>query len=178
MTALPQNSTDRYFFDYANAFGSHKAVVRTAPGVEASIVVDTVESYCTAVGAGLSTSVGQFVSFQAAGTSFSVPVGVGDWTGFTFGSTDANGYTDAVQINAVGRTTGGRRARLGLFGWRLSVSVFRLSGAEESGLAESAVAILNGATSVFLAIDGLKPTWYGYLDIKPNDYWVRKNRST
>jgi hypothetical protein len=176
MAPLDPGNTDRYFFHYENAAGQHTAVVRTAAGVAAATVIDTFESYCTEVGAGLSASTGVSVEFRAAGASFSSPVAVGDWVGFTFGSTDGNPYTDSVQVNAVGRSAGGHRCRLGLFGWKNDVSAWRLTGSEEGGIAESATAILNAATNIFLAIDGTKPTWYGYLDIKPNDYWVRKAR--
>jgi hypothetical protein len=56
------------------------------------------------------------------------------------------------------------------------VSNYRVQGGELSGLAGTLSAILNAATNCFYAIDGTKPSWYEYIDVKPDDYWVRKAR--
>lgn len=176
MTALAANNTDRYFFHYSNAIAAHVAVVRTQAGAPPTGVIDAFESFCTALTPVLAASTGVNIEFQLAGTTFSVPVGVGDWTGFTFGASAAAKTGNAAQVNAVGRSSGGHRCRLGMFGFNNDFSGYRIEGAELSGLGDSVASILNGSTYAFFSIDDVKPTWYGYLDVKPNDYWVRKSR--
>jgi hypothetical protein len=176
MAALPPNTTDRYFFHYQNSLHSHTVVVRTATGVAYATVEGALESALTLVTGAYCASEGISVDFQLAGTDFSVPVSSGDWPTYTWGSDPAAPESDAVPLNFQGRSAGGHKCRLGVFGYKNAFSAFKLTGGEASAI-EDFVAILNSTTGVFLAIDGLAPNWYSYANIKPNDYWVRQARA-
>ncbi len=175
MAALPPNNTDRYFFHYENGAGNHTVVVRTALGVAEATVTGALETILTTLSAAWLSSAGTSVDFQAAGTDFSTPVSTGDWASFTWGVGTATPELDAVQFNFQGRSAGGHKCRMGIFGYQNAQSNYRLTGGEAPAV-EDSVAILNSTTGVFLAIDGLAPVWYGYANIKPNDYWVGKAR--
>jgi len=176
MAALPANNTDRLFLHYQNAINSHTAMIRIAPGADIATVMDAFESILSTLTGAFVASAGTNADFQAAGDDFSVPVSAGDWDTFTWGSGAAVITSDGVQFNFQGRSSGGHKSRLGVFGYKNDVSNWRLTEVEAAGVG-TAVAVLQDTTGAFLAIDGLKPTWYGYANIKYNDYWVRQGRS-
>lgn len=84
----------------------------------------------------------------------------------------------------VGRTTGGTQCRLFLFGasqgpesvsaggtfddWRITTA--------QSGVAANAVNVLNSNSPALVGNDGVKATFYQYVNLKYNNYWVRKTR--
>jgi len=175
MPALAPNNTDRYFFHYQTAAHSHTLVVRTASGELYATVEGAVEDLLTGLSAAFVASAGTSVDFQAAGTDFSTPVSTGDWSSFSWGSGAATPENDAIAFNFQGRSSGGHKSRMGIFGYKNSPSNYRLTGGEAAAV-ETAVGILNSTVGAFLAIDGLHPNWYSYVNIKPNDYWVRQAR--
>lgn len=175
MTALPANNTDRYFFRYSNAQHEHTLQVRTATGLSYTTVVSALENYLTILTGAFAASEGLSVELQLAGDNFSTPVTEGVWSTFSWGSTAATPETDATFLGAQGRSTGGHKVRLDVFGYKNALSDFRITNAEVSGV-DDAVAVLNGIPGAFLSIDGLNPQWYQYLNVKSNDYWVRQAR--
>jgi len=80
-----------------------------------------------------------------------------------------------LQLNFVGRSAGGRRSRVGLFGYKGVFSEWKLTSTENTAIL-NAVSALNSAVNAFVAIDGFPPTWYPYGDVGVNDYWVRQSR--
>jgi len=93
----------------------------------------------------------------------------------TWGSGANSIGNNPLQLNYVGRSAGGRRCRVGLFGYKGVFSEWKLTQAENTAVLNG-VSALNTATDAFVAIDGLPPTWYPYADIGVNDYWVRQSR--
>jgi hypothetical protein len=175
MAALPPNSTDRYFFHYANAVNPHTFVIRTGAGIGLSALITAVEAVLAALSPGFAASAGVGIDFQASGTNFSVPQSPGTWNSFTWGSGAADPEVDSVAANFQGRSLGGHKCRWGVFGWSAQKSNYRLTSLEDANVA-AAVTVVNNTTGAFVAIDGLAPTWYEYVNIKANDYWVRQAR--
>jgi len=176
MAALPANNTDRLFLHYSNAVHEHTTIIRVPEGANLSTCVDEWESVLTTLTGAFVASVGIGVDFQAAGTNFSVPFTDSDWSSFSWGSGTAVVTSDGVQMNFQGRSAGGHKSRVGVFGYKNDVSNWRLTEGEAASIG-TAVGILTDSTNGFYAIDGLKPTWYAYVNLKYNDYWVRQGRS-
>lgn len=88
----------------------------------------------------------------------------------------------AFAAGFIGRSSGGQKARMFLYGVGLAALVrnpvgndWRLSGVEESHVA-AAVNVLNFTLPVLFATDDHDVLWYNYASIKYNDRWVRKLR--
>lgn len=81
-------------------------------------------------------------------------------------------------VGWVGRTTGGRRVRLYLYGAASIVTPdYRLNDGE-SGVADAGMDYLNSSSSVFTAIDNLRPVWKNYANQGYNAYHQRKRRTS
>jgi hypothetical protein len=113
--------------------------------------------------------------FLAAGT----PAGVAAGTA----AIPAQAVSESsASMGFVGRSIAGQKARMFMYGTLFSVEGigtagdnFRVTGAE-SGAAASAIAILNSSSPSIVASDGNNAVWYNYVNLKYNDYWVRKSR--
>jgi len=175
MAALPPNNTDRYFFHYQNAVHNHTVAIRTQDGASEAVLIAAVQAWLTALTGAYHSSAGLGADFQAAGTDFTVPSSNSGWAGITWGSGTANIESDSIALNFQGRSAGGHKVRLGFFGYKNTLSEYRITEAESSTITD-VVDILQGTTGCFAAIDGLIPTWYGYANVKANDYWVGRAR--
>jgi len=176
MAALPANNTDRLFLHYSNALNEHTTIIRCPPGANLATVVDEWESVLTELTGAFVATNGTSADFQAAGDNFSTPYSGSDWSSFSWGSGTAVVTSDGVQMNFQGRSAGGHKSRVGVFGYKNDVSNWRLTEGEAASIG-TAVGILSTSTNGFYAIDGLKPTWYAYVNLKYNDYWVRQGRA-
>jgi len=88
-----------------------------------------------------------------------------------------------ASISFVGRSSAGQKARMFLYGTlftpELGTAVeddFRISTGE-SGTISSAVAELNSGSPPIVASDDNDVSWYPYVNLKYNDYWLRQVRS-
>jgi hypothetical protein len=115
------------------------------------------------------------VRFAAAGSNVSNPVTTG-FEGTSYGS--GAGTVDSVPafVNFIGRSSGGRRVRLAVFGYKNAFSTFRLHSTEDTHIADC-ITDLNGLANGALAIDGIKPTWYPYANVGFSAYWIRAVRA-
>lgn len=175
MAALPANNTRRYFFHYGTSQHNHTMAIRTSDFVSEADVIAAVAALVFNATTLFSLCVGIGADIQEAGDTFSVPSSNGDWADMSWGSGGASLETDSRCFNFQGRTPGGHKSRLGIFGYKDDVSEYRLTEGE-SIIVGPCIATLNGSPGVFVGIDGLAPNWYGYGNIKANDYWVRQAR--
>lgn len=175
MTPLPPDSTRRYFVDYTVAGHEHTWQVRTEGGLSPLAFGGFLNDFATALGGiMLPTTINQ-VRTAAPGSNVSVPV-VTDQEGRTYGGGSANNIDVPKFINFVGRTSGGRRVRLAVFGISLLDLSWRYTTAEESHIA-TCVSLLNASVGIGLGVDGIKAVWYPYANVGFNAYWQRAVRS-
>jgi len=175
MAALPANNTDRYFFHYGTAVHNHTMAIRTATGTPETSVITAVAALVFNATSLFAECVGINADIQLAGNTFSTPSSDTGWASMTWGSGTATVEQDSQCLNFQGRTFGGHKARLGIFGYKTTLSDYRLTESESAAIA-ACVVTLNFSTGVFIGIDGLPPNWYGYGNVKANDYWVRQAR--
>lgn len=175
MAPLPDNNTDCYFVDYSVGGVQHTAQVRTSAGViptdfgtTFNAVIGTMDSLLYEL------TIGQ-VRFRAEGSNISMPVDSGI-EGNVYGSTAQPTLEIPRFLNFVGRSQGGRRVTMALFGFKASDDFYRLTGAESTDL-QDAIDLMNSDDDVFQAIDDTSPVWYPYANWAWSAYWQRKIRS-
>lgn len=175
MAPLPHNNTPIYFVDYTTVGVSHTAEIRATGAVSPSTLSSILDALFTQLSPVLFDTSIDGARFQAAGTNFANPV-VLTIAGNTYGS--GGGSSDDVPkaINFIGRSTGGRRVRLMLFGYSAAISTYRVFSSENTAIA-AAIGTLNNTANCFLAIDGVDPVWYPYANVLFNAYWQRATRS-
>lgn len=177
MAPLPDNSTVRVWLDYSGNTGQHSTMLRMAPGTAPTAAFAQVDALWDGLRALMTSDVaGANVRFSPAGSNVSFPIGGIARPGQVSG-TNVQDADDASFITWVGRTQGGRRSRLTIFNTGGSPDAdfreFFTDGSVPIGLVHAQLSELD-----FVAIDGLEPTWYFYVNRGWNAYWQRKYRRT
>jgi len=175
MAPLPHNNTAIYYVDYSVDGQEHTFEVRFNGAVSPSAFGSHINGFLGPLAALLDEVTINVVRFQAEGSDVSNPV-VAGIEGNTYGT--GTGGPDNVPrfLNFVGRSSGGRRVRLAVFGYKGANSVWRLTSTESTDISD-AVDVLNGTSGTFIAIDGIDAIWYPYANIGYNAYWQRKERA-
>jgi hypothetical protein len=172
MAPLPPNNTPRFKIHYTNSSVQHTMQVRWGGSPSA------LSAAFTGILGGLTSlyaaSVVDLVEFAAAGSNIFNSV-VSGLEAFAWGSGPGNPLTASQYINFIGRSTGGRRVRLAIFGTTTEANDFRF-GVGESVAIDNTVAVLNDPGQPFQAIDGLHPIWKGYANAGQNAYWQKELR--
>jgi hypothetical protein len=175
MAPLPHNNTAIYFVDYLTGSVQHTMEWRYNGVFSPASFGTLLDDFLSEVSALTCALTVVRVRSQANGANVSFPVTTGQ-EGATFGSGTAVPDQIAASLNFVGRSSGGRRVRLSVFGYDNAVGDFRLT-TTDSTVIDNAVTILTAASGVALAIDGVKPTWYPYANVSVNAYWQRQLRA-
>jgi hypothetical protein len=172
MAPLPPSNTPRFKIHYTNVNQAHVMDVRW--GGSPSALSAAFTGILTGLSAQFAGSVVDLVEFAASGSNIFNSV-VSGLEGFTWGS-GAGSLTDrTTYINFIGRSTGGRRVRLAIFGALGISSNFRYTAGELASI-DGAIAVLNDPGQPFQAIDGLKPIWKSYANAGYNAYWQKQVR--
>ncbi len=174
MAPLSPDNTARVYYTYSNGINEHTMVLRIGVSDDFHDADTLMENLLSAIGGKFHASTFTVVEESAAGSNIRFPV-ASDRLGDLFGSGAATKDTDAQAATFVGKSSGGRLARLSIFGYKDVISAYRLTAGEDAAVA-SAIEVLNVADTAGKAIDGLDVLWKGYIDIKPNDHWVTESR--
>lgn len=87
---------------------------------------------------------------------------------------------DPYEARFVGRSPStGRRVSLSVYGINFTQpdDNYRVNAGDSgASYVAAAVAALNGATTVFAAVDGTRATWYSYMNVQFNSYWEKRAR--
>lgn len=173
MAPLPVESTARYRVNYTVGGEQHDFQVRVG-AVSPSVFGDWLVSFMVALVPALNAVVINGVDFAVNGSTIFNPVTtVAD--GNSYGSGLGTGSAIPNYVNFIGRSSGGRRVRLAVFGLKLDATDYRFSPGENAAIAE-AIAVLKSNAAIAIAIDGLAPTWYNYANAGVNAYWQRNIR--
>lgn len=174
MAPLPVNGTARWFFDYSNAVATHTLMIRGTTGATDALIEADLATLMGDIGVAFTQSTFIAARKSEAGSDLAFPYASGA-VGDSFGSGVATAEQNAVGATFVGRSPGGRRARFTIFGWSALQSNYRLTSGE-SAIVVAAVNHLNAFGTSFASIEGLTAIWNQYIDIKPNDHWVKEAR--
>lgn len=173
MAPLNPNNTERYKVFYTNSGHQHTTQVRT-DSVSPSSFGAEFDLLMQSISGDLTATVIDEVQFAASGSDIFNAVASGI-EGNTYGSGAGDDRTASQYADFVGRSTGGRRVRLAIFGL-VNTSLDNRFVAGESAAFDAAVALLNATTPQYLAIDGIKGVWKTYTNTGFNAHWQRAVR--
>lgn len=171
---LPPSNTLRYFMDYHNVQNAHTFMVRANAIVSPATMGGLVNSIFTQAANICASITFDTMRVAVAGSDVTNPVVCG-FEGTVYGALGATEFSEVTSLNFIGRTSGGRRTKFQIFGFRNSVSNWRLTSGEDARVL-SIVGTANTGTNVFLGIDGIKAVWYPYANVSANAYWQRAER--
>lgn len=175
MPPSPVDGTKRWKVGYAVGSFEHEFLVRMASSAVETSVVTLVSDWLAAQTSLFFASVVTSVKQAAEDSNLFFPI-TNDLIGVTWGAGTNDRTGNPMQLNYVGRSSTGKRVRIGLFGYKGAFSDWRLTAAESTAV-DNAVTALNTTTDTFIAIDGSLPVWYPYANVGANDYWLRQSRA-
>ena len=115
-----------------------------------------------------------FVDWAPTGSDIFNPVVTGI-EGNIYGSSPVQNEFAAWALTFVGRTSGGRRTRLAIFGVNSLGSNYKFN-AGESAVVDAGIAYIAANPGQVLGIDDLPGVWHAYADVQVNDHWVKRLR--
>lgn len=188
LAPLPANNTDRWFLDYITGSASTAAEHTMALRLPVTAGVDGASGAFYHILASVGAS-GFWVGwrpirmrYQAAGSDFSVPAGMGSTLSAFVGTGSSTGYLasyEALELTLQGRSyTSGRRVDFSLYGVRLASGIGNFRYTASAGAPFST--LINAVQTWPLApltIDGSTPTWYSYVNANYNSYWEQQQRT-
>ena len=186
MADFVSNSTQRYRIRYRSAGFIHTMLWR----FQAGAIDDNPAGWADKVGQVLG-ALGDFISNDfailaaeaaEAGSDVFLP-SVLAFVEVTGGVNMTGQSQAALSLGFVGRSALGQRARMFVYGIAMNIDTgqpaqrdWRIGGGEDSRVS-SALSILNALAPECVATDGGVVQWYPYMNLKFNDYWVRRQRS-
>jgi hypothetical protein len=174
MAPLSPSNTARFRFFYTNVAHQHSLEVRSLASPSALGVI--VDNFLTALSPLLFATVLDSVTFAVAGSNVFNPVVTGI-EGNTYNPSNVGTVASlaANYFNFIGRSSGGRRVRLAVFGSITQGTDYRMI-AGESAATDAAVNVLVAASPAIMCIDGLAAIWKSYVNVGVNAYWQKALR--
>ena len=175
MAPLPTNGTKRWFLDYTVAAQQHTVMMRSSDIVDEATASAAFELLFSSLDSQLFTTVIDGMRVSDAGTNFSLPATYSGDT--TFGSGTPTNDRTAQYVDFVGRSVGGRRVRVAVFGFATPTTNgdFRATPGEIPAIG-SALTAISGSSDLWIAIDGNPVVWQNYANTGYNAYWQRAIR--
>lgn len=175
MAPLNPNNTERWFLDYTTCGEEHTLLMRAGLPITAADATAALDTFLDAFGTTIQQLTVNGLRRSLAGQNISLPQ---PWTGAaTYGSGVGGHAVTAQYVDFVGRSTGGRRVRVAVFGYTTPVTNndYRITEAEQAAIGE-VLDFLNSTEGVFVAIDGNGVLWQQYANTGFNAYWQREIR--
>lgn len=175
MVPIPPSNTTRWKVTYSTANAEHSVLCRSTGALTSAGFSTFFDAFLTALEPRLYEIA--IVSLQVAAAGLNVFNTV-TWSGAaSYGSGAEAAVFAPRQMCFLGRTSGGRRARMFLFGMSgTSPDNYRIYSADDTAISD-AYDVLNTNPGVFVGIDGLATVKYNYVDVNFNSYWERAVRS-
>lgn len=174
LTPLPPSNTARYKVFYTFATYSHVTQVRAAGVHSPSSFGTWFDGLLTELTAALYPLVINKVEFAASGSDVFNTVVTGI-EGNSYGSGSPSGLLAPQFIAFQGRSSGGRKVRLSIYGIKPEENDYRFEQGDNADV-DDAITYINTPSSFAKAIDGVTPSWYSYANTGFNAYWQRRNR--
>lgn len=179
MAPLPFNNTDIMTYVYRWDNGTSQFQVRyDGTLTTVSAVNNAVTAFINELG-GILDDQWEIISArrQEKNSLISIPEEIP--TGIAITGSSQSVQDRPKELCFVGRSAGGRRAEISIYGITLAIPEnWRYSATLNTEIA-GAVGVLNENglyPAVFQSIDGLRPLWYPYANVNFNSYWERRAR--
>lgn len=177
MAPLPFNNTGILFLDYSAASENHTVMCRFGESSSPGEAMTVLHNLLTALDASLTlvTIIGARVRDKGGSVSYDVT-----WTGdASYGGTLGSHEKAAFYGDFVGRSLGGVRCRMAIFGFGEAFDTtahdYRFT-AVESEIVADAIAALEANSACPVAADGDVVNWKQYLNVGVNAYWRNRIR--
>lgn len=173
MAPLSPSNTPRFRVHYTTIAKNHTFQLRSHSSPAA--LGFFIGNFLATFGGAVAPITVDLVDWAPTGSDVFNPVS----TGIEGGTYGAGTFTDemaAWTYTWVGRTSGGRRSRISIFGAIFLGGNYRILPSESANLA-NALAVLNGNSANIVAIDDLPIVWHSYVDTNANDHWVKQART-
>lgn len=174
MSSLPQDNTARYKLFYHVGVYNHVVQVRAAGVHSPSSFGTAMDNLLTAFGTDIYQMGVDKVEFAASGSNVFNVVTSGI-EGNVYGSGSVTGLLAPQFIAFQGRSSGGHRVRLSIYGIKPEENDYRFEPGDNSNV-DAAIAVIQTPSAFFKAIDGVTPSWYDYANTGFNAYWQRRLR--
>lgn len=184
MADFAPNFTARYRFRYTSLSKSHSMLWRLkSPVTDPAPLVDKIGLFLEDLAPVLWNDFTiTTAEFAPANSDVFVPAASPTFGGGDNVLTGSFPSDAATAISFVGRSLAGQKARMFLYGTNLAAvyrstlgNDFRITASESAAIA-AAIVRLNETAPVIAANDDNSTVWYEYVNVKPNDAWVRKLR--
>lgn len=173
MAPLSPSNTPRFRFHYTQDAHQHAFQVRSHESP--STVGAMMNGFLLALGVVIYSQVLDYVDFAPSGSDIFNPVTTG-YEGHAYGSgAPLSPASDAWAFTFLGRSSGGRRTRIAIFGASYLGLNYRVSAGENAQI-DAAIAVLVAQGAQHRCIDDLAPVWKSYADVQVNDHWVKRVR--
>jgi len=175
MAPLPANSTASLYVDYTVCTVGHTMQIRFGTGSSATEAISVADAFLTALDDTIRVLTIDGCRVRDIGTSVTYPV---TWTGAaSYGAGAGARYEGAYFYDFVGRSLGGRRGRVSVFGAvSKSTSDDYRYAVGEYGALDAALATLEAFPEAPVAIDGDTINFQQYINLGMNAYWRNKLR--
>lgn len=176
LPALPAFNTKRYFVGNLADTLQHHIQIRVSDAVTDSAIVPVLQAAFSSLIPVMFGST-SFNTLDVALRGSDVRNPVAGWTVLT-GTGTANQPDEGrpFTLCARGRSNTGRKVRLFLWGMQITTNPNWMFTPGSATDFRTFLNFLNGATNVYLAIDGSQPLWKLDYTQQYNDHWVRKAR--
>jgi len=172
MAPLPPESTPRFRVHYTTIGKQHSFEIRSHDSP--SFIGGFLTSFLGALDPVMYASSIDFVDFAADGSNVFNPVTTGAES-LTWGTGAGTTASIPSYVNFIGRTSGGRRVRLAVFGLGVDAVDYRFLNTENADI-DAARAVLVSAGALLRGIDDLTPIWKTYVNAGVNAYWQKAVR--
>lgn len=172
MAPLAPSNTARFRFHYTTVGQNHTLQIRSTSSPVA--VGEFFRNIMEALGTSIFSLTLNSVDFAAIGSDIFNPIVTGQ-EGEVWGTGPGADFNTPWALTFIGRTTGGRRVRMAVFGYSTLSGNYRVNPTE-SILVDAAIDALQAAAGGIIGIDGLTPVWYEYANVQVNDHWVKEIR--
>lgn len=172
MAPLLPSNTPRFKVHYTAGLNDHTFELRSHLS-PAAIGVD-IDLFLTALQARLHQLTVNTIDFAASGSNVFNPVVTGI-EGQVYSTGTAIQQEAPNYLDFIGRSTGGRRTRITIFGVSGLGSDFRWAAGEDSAV-DAAIAVLVAAGGDLRCIDDIQPVWKPYANAGVNAYWQKATR--
>jgi hypothetical protein len=160
------------YLDYNTCGEDHTMQMRKNETASNDDVMAVMDAFLLALSPGLNLVTIIGARARDAGGSVTYPL---TWPGDpTYGSGAGFHYESANFLDFVGRSIGGRRCRISVFGWGVQADTssedYRLTTGESAPVA-AALAVLEAGSGTPVAIDGDPVNFHQYANMGVNAYW-------
>lgn len=175
LTPLPEDTTKRYWVIYTYGPYTHKFQIRASNTLSDSTALSDLQFDFNILKTSMAGNV-DFIALEVAAAGSNVRNPVPGWstiTGTTAADTDPQHYVRSFSIR--GRSTTGRKTKNLLFGVQL-VEQADFEASPPVGGLSTFITQMQARTTLFLAIDGSKPSYRTNVLEDYNDHWQKEAR--